>query len=127
MSKANPPAGGQNAKVLAIVVLVLFMSLALYGAVSSAGMIHEGGCLSAIAFGSPCLSGSLEGHLKLFSMLGLVLPILILLLFFALVQVLGLPQVSFFARQLSFSGQAPPLFHKLINWLSLREHSPTAN
>ncbi|HEY4518065.1 MAG TPA: hypothetical protein VJG48_00385 [Candidatus Paceibacterota bacterium] len=117
------------AKVLALVVLVLFLSLALYGALSSVGMIHEGGCLSAIAFGTPCLSGSLvDGHLKLFSMLGLILPILILFLFSALVQMLGpwLVPSFIFARRLSPPDQAPPPFHKLISWLSLREHSPTA-
>lgn len=113
-------------RFLAIIALASFLSIALYGAVAPHGLMHEGGCLSAVAFGMPCLSGSLEGHLKLFSLFGLVLPILILLLL-ALLRFLGslLPFDRLFLQSVLSANQGLPNSDRLIRWLSLREHSPT--
>jgi len=116
-------------RFVAIIALAIFASVALYGVIAPHGLWHESGCLSAIAFNQPCLAASLDGHLKLFSMFGLVLPILLLLAVVLLIFAVSLfspPPLSYNKIRFWLPEYKKSYLDRFIIWLSRKNKSPTA-
>lgn len=112
--------------MFAIIVLLSFSVITLYGAIIPHEGMHQSGCLSSLAFNQPCLSSSLDGHLKLFSMLTLVLPIIFIFMVVFSIFTFSLPTLTYFYTSLSAHREGGGVYlYQLITWLSRTEHSPT--